>query len=216
MILVGSVVLICGGMMVVVGMGVSFVKDKILPFAGCAVNLELAHEATMSYAEKTGKFPKKETWTDDIRKYVKLDKDEKGAPFKMWDGTGPVECSMGDRNLTLYYNEELSGGDLAKLKSQGSKILFTYGPHKEGSNHSTKLSDIQDSDAPNFFGNKEWIKITIDGETKGLDKKKGVRFGVGKKRQSSFGSSDEPEKSESPTPPTPPTPSKDVVKSGGE
>ncbi|MBS1714739.1 MAG: hypothetical protein JST30_10435 [Armatimonadetes bacterium] len=139
----------------------------------CAVMFKTAHDATLAYAkEHGGKFPKAETWQDDIKPYyerlvAKIDKELDSKQLRQMMGPPaagePLECESDGVKTGIAYNSEIADKPVASFKEPTKTVMF-FETQTTGQNVHMKYFEQPKAKRPKFMDEqRDWIIFYIEG-----------------------------------------------------
>lgn len=149
-----------------------------LKFVACAANFEAVQRAILDYASANGgKLPKAASWQDDVRKYLKVDKDFeelKDSPFE-WEAITPDGewcCNVsGEQKTGICFNEELSGKKLSDIQNPMDTVLV-FEIDKPLRNAHQKYVERPQESSPKIFGeHRDWFWAPVSGSVRGPEGK---------------------------------------------
>ena len=145
----------------------------------CAVMFKVAHDAALAYAkEHGGRFPKAETWQDDIRPYYerlvgKIDKELDSEQLrKMMGPPGPgepLECESDGVKTGIAYNSEIADKPVDSFKEPTKTVMF-FETQTLGTNVHMKYFEQPRAKRPKFMDEqRDWIVFFIEGSKDPLE-----------------------------------------------
>ncbi len=160
-----AVVLCCCGCL---GVGGYFFKNALkggTGLVGCSAAMGMERAALLTYAEKHGgKLPAARTWQDDVKPYLKRDKDldDPNMPFKI-PGANDDFCDK-EGGTTIALNAAVAGKKLDAIKDKSDTIAL-FEVKGRGRNRSAPWSEPSFASSPEFIMGKRrgWIRIPLEG-----------------------------------------------------
>lgn len=147
-----------------------FFWNKVSPIAGCMLNFQAVESGMQDYLRaNNNKFPKAETWQNDIKKYVgKYLTSEETGPIKAMDVNGTWHCESDGIKTGIAFNSALSGKNVADITDQSTTVMiFEIETPRMNAAEPYKARDINTS--PMIFGDhRGWLTISVNGTRGGM------------------------------------------------
>jgi hypothetical protein len=173
-LIIGALVICCGGGMALLGGGAWFAMKKVGPMAKCGISVEAMANACLAYANAHGgKLPDADKWQDQVKDlYAKeLQKsNSKDQPFGTISADGEWGCEAdGEVKTGIAFNSDLSGKKLDDVKDRSSTVML-FEVLKTGRNLNEKFDPENTTDIPKRFGDPARFTVTANGNTEMIGK----------------------------------------------